>query len=627
MLDKKFKKFSKEISGYSQSDQNLIESSLIYVNNNIKNRDNFQNEIDEILSLASSLISNRFEHQIVVAAILSLANEYTKSYNFEEIENIFGKEIESIVKGVSDLTKISDENNDLLLNNDGLFYQRVDSYRKLFLAIGKDIRVVIIALFIRLQKISSKKINRNQLKEFFAIETIEIYAQIAERIGLSEIKSRLEDAAFPRAYPRDYKKFQEITSKLNLLDDFIPKNIRAIEEILNENKLRLFQVLGRRKHNFSLFQKIKNSYNFDLSKIFDLYAFRIIVESIEDCYKILGILHKNFQPVEERIYDYIAKPRKTGYQSLHTTLVDKSGQYFEVQIRTYEMHKIAEYGIAAHWHYKDIENNKKNNLGNFAENEWLAEIEKIKKIKNDQEFLSYIKTDFFSDKIFALTPKKEIFELPENSTPVDFAFRIHSKVGESCASALINGAIAPLNTKLKNNDVVEIITSKNARPSKDWLDFVVTTHARQKIRSFYRKENFDSLLISGKRDFLHAIEQYQLEQISEKEADIKLNQSILPFNTFSSALVALGEKNLSSITLLKVLYPEFKTNDKKPKKFQHQKKGIESLKSITHEYAGCCKPNQNSRIIGYISKNHIIKIHKKSCNNLRSSDKNRIIEI
>ena len=360
-----------------------------------------------------------------------------------------------------------------------------------------------------------------------------------------------------------------------------------------------------------------------MSQIFDIAALRIIVNSVEKCYQTLGIMHSIYQPIPGRIFDYIARPKPSGYQSLHTTVQDSESNIFEIQIRTAKMHEIAEYGSAAHWKYKD----EQNNLSSKSQNEWLEELQKLKEIKDKKEFIATIKDEMFSKQIFTFTPRGDIINLPSGSTPLDFAYRVHTNVGNHFSGVKINGRIMPAKTELKTGDVIEILTSLKVLPSKNWLEITKTGNAKSKIKNALRKINYNILLPEGEKILGELVKKYDLN-INRADIERNLSKSKLPYKTLPDALVSLAEGNLNKIKLLKTIFPHFSPAKQKKKAVLVVKKDqLVSLKGILHTFALCCKPTTESKNIGYLSGKHIIRVHRKSCKRLKNLDPKRLLEL
>ncbi len=411
----------------------------------------------------------------------------------DNISNEFSPEIAEMVNGVTKLGKI---------NYVSAEEQQVENYRKMFLAMGKDIRVILIKLADRLHNMRTLKFLKRDRQIANAKETLELYTPLANRLGVYSLKWELEDLAFKYLYPEDYR---EIVEGIDRKRD---ERLKFIEEIMEEIRLQLkkqhivVEITGRAKHLYSIYKKMQRD-NKTLDQIYDLFALRILVNSVKDCYAALGVVHDLYTPMPGRFKDYIAVPKPNMYQSLHTTLIGKKGTPFEVQIRTYNMHRIAEYGIAAHWAYKEQSflHGKKENVAVTEDKlTWLREsLEWQKDMQDPQEFLSTLKTELFEDEVYVFTPKGEIKTLPKGSTPIDFAYMIHAEIGNKMVGAKINSRMMPIITKLKNGDIVEIVTSENSKgPSRDWLKFVRSTQAKTKIQQWFKKNERQENIEKGK---------------------------------------------------------------------------------------------------------------------------------
>ena len=430
------------------------------------------------LETAITLAKMGMKQNTIIAGLLHDVPEDTE-HSLVEIEKNFGEEVAKLVAGITKLGIIK--------------YRGIERYaenlRKMFISMAQDIRVVLIKMADRLHNLKTLDALPPEKQKRIAQESLEIYASIANRLGMGQVKGEIEDLAFPYVYPEKYQWMKkDILPKIELKMEYIQNVIKIIEKKLASNKIKIISIHGRPKRLYSLHQKlIKPHYNRDILKIYDLVATRIIVSSIDDCYKVLGIVHEHFKPLPGRIKDYISQPKPNGYQSLHTTIFGPQGKLVEIQIKTQQMHEQAEYGIAAHWHYKETEKNKMGNKGYTLPKklEWVQDLVNWQKeVQSSQQYLKDLTVDVFKNRIFVLTPKGDVIDLPEEATPVDFAYHVHSWIGDHCAGAKINGQMASLKDKLKNGDVVEIITDKNRKgPSRDWLKFVKTNAAKGRIRS------------------------------------------------------------------------------------------------------------------------------------------------
>ncbi len=614
---------------FSLSEKELLKRALnfaIMLHSDSKRADG-QPFITHPIRVAQELSTRNFDAVTVVSAILhdALSCDLTST---RQIEEEFGSEICEIVSGVNKISSLPIKEKHLFFSPEHYYFERVDNYRKLLLSASSDIRIIIIKLFERLHNLQTIAAISESKRPYYALETVEIYAQIAERIGLGELKRQLEDLAFPHAYPEDYKRYQKIISKLpKTKQNFINQKISEIERTFFQNDLKVIEFQGRIKHHFSIYKKLKINYDFDLSKFYDLYAMRIIVGNIADCYRALGIIHSMYSPVPGRIYDLIAEPRSNGYQSLHTTLKDSGGKIFEVQIRTQKMHDIAEYGPAAHWQYKESSAGGYKKIDTKSNKEWLNELKPLRRMRDNKEFLSYLKKDLFSKKIFVFSPKGDIYNLPHGATVLDFAFRVHTKLGEKCFGAKINHKISGLGTTLSNGDLVEIIISPKAKPNINWLSLVETSHAKQKIKKILKDAQRDELLACGKSIFSSLKKEHSLPDHDDAYYNRMISKSRLPYKNFPDLLVALAEKVVSPHSVLKILYPEsvLKINHRQKSIIQNQE--ISALDGILCEIAKCCAPNNKDKITGYIGKDHKVKIHKQNCKFIRNSDPKRKIYI
>src|SRR3989344_5380111 len=394
----------------------------------------------------------------------------------EEIKKEFGEDIVFLVNGVTKLGTLKYHGHE----------RHVESLRKFFVAIANDLRVVIVKFADRLHNLRTLQFIREDKRHRIAIESIEVYAPLANRLGMGKLKGEIEDAAFPYAYPEEFAQIEEIIKEKK---DLYEKNIfevkKELEKELGKNKIKVIEINYRVKHKYSLWKKLVK-YEMDIEKIHDIVALRVVVESIEECYKVLGLVHSIWNPLPGRIKDYIAVPKPNGYRSIHTTIFTGLGRVTEIQIKTKEMHAEAAYGIAAHFAYKEQGDKKtKDDKNKFK---WVEELKELKYSPDDpKKFLDHLKMDFFKDRIFIFTPKGDVIDLPEDSCPIDFAYSVHSDIGNHTSAAKVNSKMVQLFTKLKNGDIVEIVTKKDSRPSGKWLEFVKTSIAKKHIRSYLEK--------------------------------------------------------------------------------------------------------------------------------------------
>jgi len=422
--------------------------------------------------------------QIIVAGLLHDVLEDT-SITEEEIQKSFGDDILFLIKGVTKLGTLKYRGQE----------RHVESLRKFFVAIASDLRVVIIKFADRLHNLRTLEYVREDKRARIAIESIEVYAPLANRLGMGKLKGELEDAAFPYAYPEEYKETEEIfKEKKGLYEKNLKEVNEKLKKELEKNKIKFVEIDYRIKHIYSLYKKLLK-YNMDIDKIYDIVALRVVVNTVADCYRVLGLIHSIWNPLPGRIKDFIAIPKPNGYRSIHTTVFTGLGGVAEIQIRTKEMHTEAAYGIAAHFAYKEKgEKETKENKNKFK---WIEELKELNYSPDDPtKFINHLKMDFFSDRIFIFTPKGDVIDMPEESTPIDFAYSIHTDIGNHIFGAKINGKMSQIFTKLKNGDIVEIITKKDSKPSSKWLEYTKTSIARKNIKSYLEKNSLLSKLMS-----------------------------------------------------------------------------------------------------------------------------------
>ncbi|HMA59403.1 MAG TPA: bifunctional (p)ppGpp synthetase/guanosine-3',5'-bis(diphosphate) 3'-pyrophosphohydrolase [Halanaerobiales bacterium] len=562
----------------------------------------------------------------ISAALLHDVVEDTK-FTRDDIEEMFGNEVALLVDGVTKLTKLDFKSKE---------EHQAESLRKMFLAMAKDIRVVLIKLADRLHNMRTLEHLGREKQIFKSEETIEIYAPLAHRLGMSRMKSELEDLSFyflqPDVYDELKKKLKENRSSRNRN---IQNAISTLREKIKEQDLNA-EIYGRSKHLYSIYQKMQRK-EVDFSEIDELTAVRVLVDSVRECYQVLGVVHEIWKPMPGRFKDYIAMPKSNMYQSLHTTVIGPSGDPLEVQIRTHEMHKTAEYGIAAHWRYKE---GKTDNDDYEEKLSWLRQLlEWQKDLQEPQEFMKALKIDLFQDEVFVFTPKGDVMSLPRGGTPIDFAYHIHTEVGHNCVGAKVNGKIVPLEYELNNGDIVNIITSKKSTgPSRDWLKYVKTSTARSKIKRWFKKQQRDEIIRRGRELLNREFDRQHIDLSSkEKEKELERIASELGENNKENLMESIGYNNISVKQVINKLdieeeeevtleelqtAPSTKSSDKGVKV-----KGVDNLKVRT---AKCCNPVPGDKIVGYITRGRGISIHRKGCPNLKSlieNEEERIIDV
>lgn len=460
---------------FGESDILLITKAVFFakVKHKDQKRKSGEAYVNHVIETGMELVRLGMDTATIVAGILHDTLEDTETTE-EEFEKEFGADILFLVKGVTKLGKLKYQGVE----------RHVESLRKFFIAMSDDIRVVVIKLADRLHNIKTIEHVREDKRHRIALETLEIHARLADRLGMSILKTELENYAFPYAYPAEYKKVKDIMqAEIMPTEERIKEIQENIKFVLETEEVKYISIDYRIKHLYSLYQKLKK-YDYDISKINDIVALRIIVETMEDCYKTLGSVHSEYRPMPGRIKDYIALPKPNGYRSLHTTVFTKDGNTAEIQIRTKEMHEEAEYGIASHLHYKEIGKNK-SALEIEKKTSWTKDLlEWQKQIEDKDDFLVHLKTDFFENRVFVFTPKGDVIDLPEGSSCIDFAYAIHTDIGNKLNSSKINGKMVAIDSKLHRGDIIEIITNKNSKPNQKWIKDCKTTFAKKQIHRF-----------------------------------------------------------------------------------------------------------------------------------------------
>ncbi|MFO7246241.1 MAG: bifunctional (p)ppGpp synthetase/guanosine-3',5'-bis(diphosphate) 3'-pyrophosphohydrolase [Thermaerobacter sp.] len=571
----------------------------------------------------------------VIAALLHDVVEDTDA-DLEEVRRLFGHEVALLVDGVTKLSR---------LNFKSRVEEQAENLRKMFLAMAKDIRVILIKLADRLHNMRTLSHVEERKQQAKARETLEIFAPLAHRLGISRIQWELEDLALQYLEPERYRDLAERIPRQRaereaLIQDIMAQIRRRLAEVGIEADIQ-----GRAKHLYSIYRKVYEQGK-DLSEIYDLVAVRIIVHSLKDCYGALGVVHTMWRPLPGRFKDYIATPKSNMYQSLHTTVVGPGGEPFEVQIRTWEMHRTAEYGIAAHWRYKEGTTASRDDFD--AKLSWLREIlEWQSDLRDAREFMESLKLDVFSDEVFVFTPKGDVIELPAGSTPIDFAYRIHTEVGHHCVGAKVNGRLVPIDHRLDNGDIVEIITSKqSAGPSRDWLALVKTNTAKNRIRQFLKRQRREENLERG-REALEREARSQGVRLSElwtDEAAAEVGRK-LGYTDPDDLLVAVGYGGVTAAQVvgrLKELYRErTRVIDEAARLAQIKRRTlppgdpteavqVKGIDNVLVRLSRCCSPVPGDDIVGYITRGRGVSIHQRSCPNLArlvAEDANRLIDV
>ncbi len=596
------------------------------------------------LSVAIILAQLELDKESIVACLLHDIVEDC-GVPYEEIEQEFGKEVADIVDGVTKLGQLSYSTDKL--------EEQAENLRKMFLAMAKDIRVIMVKLADRLHNMRTLKYMRPEKQQEKARETMDIYAPIAQRLGISKIKVELDDLSLkylePDAY---YKLVHEINEKKAERQKFVDDIVEEVRKNMEDANVKA-TVTGRAKHFFSIYKKIVNKEK-SLDQIYDMFAVRIIVDTVKDCYTVLGVIHELYTPIPGRFKDYIAMPKENMYQSLHTTVIGHSGRPFEIQIRTVEMHRIAEYGIAAHWKYKESADGK-NATEKGGEEEklnWLRQIlEWQQDMSDNKEFLSLLKNDLdlFSDNVYCFSPAGEVKTLPAGSCPIDFAYMIHSAVGNTMVGARVNDKLVPIETKLKNGDIVEIITSQNSRgPSRDWLKVVKSTQAKNRINQWFRNESKEDNIVKG-REMLANYAKLKGKNLSLylKPEYMEVVMRKYSFKDWDSVLAAIGHGGLREGQVLNKLIDAYSLDAAKKltdasvleamtENAAHSEKNIakggilvHGLGDVSVRFSKCCSPIPGDEILGYVTRGRGVTIHRTDCINilnLPESERERLID-
>lgn len=588
------------------------------------------------LAVAQILADMKIDTTTITAALLHDVVEDT-ACTLEDLRNEFGREVAFLVDGVTKLSRLNYRTKE---------DQQLNSMRKMFLAMAKDVRVVVIKLADRLHNMRTLRYMRSDKQKRIAQETLEIFAPLAHRLGIFNIKWELEDLSFRYLEPdKYYDLVDQMKQKRHVREEIVNESIDVLKKALDDAHIHC-EINGRPKHFYSIYKKMKKD-NRDLSQVYDLFAIRVIVDDVKDCYGVLGIVHSLWKPLPYRFKDYIAMPKPNNYQSLHTTVIGTRGQPVEIQIRTWEMHHIAEYGVAAHWRYK--EGNQTANKDAFDEKMgWLRNLLEWQDTSNPQEFANALKLDAFSDEVFVFSSRGDVIDLPQGAIPIDFAYRIHTDVGHRCVGAKINGKIVPLDYRLKNGDIVEIITSKTGKPSLDWLNIVGSSESRSKIRNWFKKENREENIEKG----LEALEREckrlnhdwkslnvggrlgrvakQMNAGSEDDLAAAVGYGGFAVNTVLIKLLELQKKDLqkqeeqnSSLVMLEKLKP------RKPVKHSGTGILVKGEPGLLVRLAKCCSPVPGDPIIGFITRGRGVSVHRADCPNVThgQSDVDRLIDV
>ncbi len=549
----------------------------------------------------------------------------------DQLEAEFGAVVRGLVEGVTKLSKF---------NFDSKTERQAENFRRMFLAMAQDIRVIVVKLADRLHNMRTLEHLAPDKQQAIARETMEIFAPLANRLGIGQIKWELEDLAFKYLDPAGYRHVQSLVADTRAArEQQIQQVVAILEARLHKIGLQNFEIKGRPKHLFGIYQKMARQQK-EYSEIYDVLAVRVIVNTHEECYRVLAIAHDSFRPIPGRFKDYIGLPKPNRYQSLHTAVIGTSGQPIEIQIRTWEMHHVAEYGIAAHWKYKEANGQSIPTTANDEKFTWLRQlVEWQRELKDPQEYLDSVKDDLFDNEVYVFSPKGDVYCLPREATPVDFAYRVHSEVGNHCAGALVNGIMVPLSRQLQNGDIVTILTQNNAHPSLDWINFVATNTARNRIRQWYKKTRREENLQAGRTLLEKEFGRSGLDSLLKSEAMLKVAERC-NYHSIEDLIAALGYGEVSLNTVvnrirenvpgLKEIKPE--VQEIKPLHLPSRtssKSPIIGVEGMLYSIAGCCKPLPGEPIVGVVTlgSHRGISIHRQDCANLESIPGDRLLPV
>ncbi|WP_419512891.1 RelA/SpoT family protein [Lactobacillus kimbladii] len=600
--------------------------------------------------VAGTLAKLSLDPDTIAAGFLHDTVEDTPVTN-DDIKEKFGQDVAFIVDGVTKLNKYQYKSHQEFL---------AENHRKMLIAMAKDIRVIMVKLADRLHNMHTLEHLRPDKQRRIASETMDIYAPLADRLGIGTVKWELEDMSFHYLNPKAYYRIVNLMNlKRSQREKYIQDAIKTLKESLDSLGIK-YEIYGRPKHIYSIYKKMVNKHK-DFNEIYDLLAVRVIVKTVKDCYAVLGAVHTKWKPMPGRFKDYIAVPKVNGYQSLHTTIIGPGGRPLEIQIRTEQMHEVAEYGVAAHWAYK---------RGNFkgveqtSSNEKLDMVREILELKDEtsdaDEFMKSVKSEIFSDRVYVFTPKGEVYELPKGSVTLDFAYEIHTQVGSHAVGAKVNGKLVPLDYKLKNGDVIEIMTQSNATPSRDWVDLVKTSRARNKIRRYFRNLDRDRSIEQGEQMVADKLREQGFSPkvfMSKEHIEPLLEQ--INYHTADEMYASIGFGDLSAIGVVNRLTADIRRENEKKKQKQLEeeilnsgqkavtknppskkdskamkikhKNGvmIQGISDLMLHLAKCCNPVPGDDIVGYVTKGRGVTIHRTDCRNIVNNDesKGRLIEV
>ncbi|HEX5707195.1 MAG TPA: bifunctional (p)ppGpp synthetase/guanosine-3',5'-bis(diphosphate) 3'-pyrophosphohydrolase [Pyrinomonadaceae bacterium] len=630
-------------TNHPQADLDLLRRAYIFSAREHKGQTRASGEpyLVHPLEVANILADMRLDEVSVATGLLHDVVEDTLA-DSDTIRQLFGEEIAHLVDGLTKISQISNQSREV---------QQAENVRKMLLAMVDDVRVVLVKLADRLHNMRTLNFLRPEKRKRIAQETLDIFAPIAHRLGMGRMRGELEDLAFQHLHPEDYRELAEQLEKRRPEHEAFLKDITArIEEKMAEAGVPVLRVEGRVKRLYSIWKKLRRQ-KIELEQVYDLVAIRIVTpDEVHHCYAALGVIQNAWQPIPGRIKDWIATPRDNLYQSLHTSVMGPKGQPFEVQIRTEEMHRVAEEGVAAHWKYKEGRRGARDDDEAF---QWLRSlVEWSQEVKDSREFLESLKVDLYPKDVYAFTPMGKVIQLPRGATPVDFAYLIHSEVGNTCTGARINGRMVPLRTELKNGDVVEILTSPNAHPSRDWLNFLVTSRARNRVRHWVAEQQRAESIEIGRKLFEKEATKFQLapkKLLNDSNGDMKRVANEYGYGRTDDLLAAIGYgKVVPRNVIAKYLGPEkfAELEQRKESKFKSAAAaGVQAVKRLIRlgddsivvrgvddllvVRARCCNPVRGEEIVGYVTLGKGVAVHAQRCKNVKQLMVNpeRIVEV
>lgn len=617
---------------HPSADLNLIQRAFVFAEQHHRpqRRKDGKPYIGHPVSVAHIVADMKLDEATICAALLHDTVEDT-SATLDDLDRLFGEEIGRLVDGVTKLNQIRFRSKE---------EKQAENFRKMLVAMSQDIRVILVKVADRTHNMRTLKHMPPEKQKIIAQETMDIFAPLANRLGLGAFKVELEDQSFRYLYPEEFQQLRrDVDLRLAERKDYIARVIEDIAAIVGEAGIKP-DVSGRPKHFWSIYKKMLRQ-QIPFEKVYDHMAFRVLVDKQSDCYQVLGLIHDKWRPIPGRFKDYIALPKPNKYQSLHTAVIGPDGHRIEVQIRTHGMHRVAEGGIAAHWKYKESGSLAVRDEERF---DWLKRLmEWHREFDDPSEFLESVKVDLFADEVYTFTPKGELKVMPRGATPVDFAYNIHSEVGGTCSGAIVNGIMVPLSTELKNGDTVEILTNRNQKPNKDWLRFVATSRAKNRIKAFIKKEQRARSIELGEQLLDKEFRRYSRSLARmRKTEEMKAVAKQWNFDGVEELVVQVGMGNLNPETVVHAVLPEkLKDKQKEPAKpkdtvlsrfidrVRRRPDGVvvDGLEGVKHSIAKCCSPLPGEPIVGFITTGHAISVHRRGCVNTVDMESQREVDV